>query len=156
MINGSDVMQSIIVILLAVDDPPWGTKVYPAGELIAAEKPPFITVGVERSIHGLLKIPDDRRMETFQVSIVCVALPTNEYTKGILAGAVRDALTASKLDIKDHTTDPETPVLIDSRDIMDMEIIDTAMEEETIDIADRFSRYSKEINGFITIYQDKV
>jgi hypothetical protein len=94
-------------------------------------------------------------MLTFQVYIGCVfgqgTTKATFWGRDTLAGAVRDALTAAKLEIYDHTTNPLVPALVDTRDIENITISETIYES----IADDYGLHSREMIGFIKIYQSK-
>jgi hypothetical protein len=156
MVSSSDVIKSIRERLIAESGATWNVavdtitdRVYPAGVNMQNKKRPFLIVGVESDATDLVQVPDTRRLGVFQVFITCVAAATDQYISGDLSGEVRDAMTSSDVVIKNYT--PETPVTVDSRNLVDIEILDVVIE----DLADEYGRYSKELTGFISIYQDK-
>jgi hypothetical protein len=157
VLNGSDVSRSLIAFLKAVDagSAAWGTRVYAKDINLKGKTTPYLVVGVEDAQTDLLQVPDSRRMLTFQVYIGCVfgqgTTKATFWGRDTMSGAVRDALIASKLAISNYTTDPDNPVLVDTRDIENITISETIYES----IADDYGLHSREMIGFIKIYQSK-
>jgi hypothetical protein len=162
MITGADVIKSIRAHLIAEPGASWNVavggktnRVYPFGVNLNEKKRPFLVVGLESSVEDPVETPN-RQMTLYQIIVTCIAkAPTTTdasptvYGPDELVGEARNSLTKSDIAIKSGL--PGSPVTVDTRFLMEIEILDIVHH----DIADQYGRYAKELTGFLGVYQDR-